>query len=329
MVDVVAVGEVLVDLVAPDAPDLVHATSFVRAAGGAPANVAVSAARLGATSALVGAVGRDPFGVFLRQVLSENGVDTSWVRDVDERTTLALVARNDGGIPDFVFYRGSDTVLRPDDIPADLIAAAGCVHVSSMALLTEPSRSATLRAISLARDAGTLVSVDPNLRPSSWPSLSAAQTAILPLLDAADILKVNDDEARLLTGIDDLSGAVAALSHPGRLSVVTLGMEGSLWTWNEARGQEPAPSVRVVETTGAGDAFVGALLAEIVLRDATRGGFRALVADDIAEVVRFACAAGAAACTEVGAMAALPTRDEVERLLDANSGRGKAQNPLV
>lgn len=313
--DVVTVGEALVDLVAPDALDLVHASSFVRAAGGAPANVAVAAARLGACSALVGAVGRDAFGSFLRLTLAENRVDVSWLLETDARTTLALVAKNAGGIPDFVFYRGADAVLRAEDIPVDLIARAAYVHVSSMAVLSEPSRSATLRAIALAHEAGALVSVDPNLRPSSWPSIDAARAAITPLMEAADVLKVNDDEALLLTESGDLTTAIQQLARPDRLTVITAGAEGCMFRWQGEAGRASAPTVEVIETTGAGDAFVGALLAELSRRGPGRESFSALSSEHIEEILTVACAAGALACTRVGAMAALPTRPEVERLL--------------
>src|SRR5437879_2745339 len=119
--DVVSVGEALLDFVAPEADNLAGATTFIRAPGGAPASVAVAAARLGARSAFAGAVGADPFGESLRDTLQNHGVDASWVRLVPERTTLAFVAKNSGGIPDFLFYREADIQLRPEDVPDELI----------------------------------------------------------------------------------------------------------------------------------------------------------------------------------------------------------------
>jgi fructokinase len=316
-IDVMTVGEVLVDLVAPDAPDLADASTFMRAAGGAPANVAVAAARLGARTALVSAVGRDPFGRYLRQVLQENGVDVSAVIETDEPTSLAFVARNTGGIPDFVFYRGADAALRAEHVPVAAIAGARFAHVSSMALLSEHSRGATLRAVEVARGAGTLVSLDPNLRPTSWPTVDAARDAMAPLLDAADILKVNDDEARLLTGSSDLGAALTMLGRPGRLTVITLGAAGCVWRWRMADGHVAAPAVEVVETTGAGDAFAGALLAELSRRGIDRDTFPSISGQEFQEVVEVAVAAGALACTQVGAMTALPTRADIETLLQA------------
>jgi len=313
--DIVTVGEVLVDLVAPDAHHLAGATTFHRTAGGAPANVAVAGNRLGARTALISAVGRDPFGAYLRELLQEEGVDTSALALVDQRTTLALVARNAGGIPDFVFYRGSDAVLSPDLVPEELIQRSTFLHVSSMALLSEPSRGATLAAVEIATRRKVLVSVDPNLRPSSWPSLVEARRAISPLLRAADVLKVNDEEARLLANTHDLDEAMTVLAGKDRLLVVTLGSDGCTWRRGAESGQAPAPRVQAIETTGAGDAFVGALLAELSGPASVAGSITTLPAETLSAAVRFACAAGALACTRVGAMAALPARQEVEQLL--------------
>ncbi len=313
--DIVTVGEALVDLVAPDAHHLADATTFHRTAGGAPANVAVAGARLGARTGLISAVGRDPFGAYLRRLLKQEGVDTSAVAVVEQRTTLAFVARNAGGIPDFVFYRGSDVMLRPDLVSEELIQRSTFLHASSMALMSEPSRAATLAAVEIAARRKVLVSIDPNLRPSSWPSLDEARRALAPLLRAADVLKVNDEEARLLANTHDLDEAMTMLAGKDRLLVVTLGSEGCSWRRGAESGHAPAPRVQAIETTGAGDAFVGALLAELSGPATVRGSIAALPAAALSAAVRFACAAGALACTRVGAMTALPKRHDVEQLL--------------
>jgi fructokinase len=313
--DVVTIGEALLDFIATDAQNLIGATQFIRAPGGAPANVAVAAARLGAASAIVGAVGADPFGDVLAGVLEAESVDVSALRRVPERTTLAYVARSLGGIPDFVFYRGSDATLRPADIPTDLIAQAGFVHVSSMALLTEPSRSATSEAVTVAKEHGALVSVDPNLRPASWPSLEAARQSLAPLLRDADVLKMNEEEARLLADTANLHDACDHLVAPNRLLVVTRGEAGAHWRWQGRAGDVASPPVEVVDTIGAGDAFVGALLADLARHLYTSPRFHTMSVNDLEKSLRFACAAGALTCTKPGAMASLPTRDQVERIL--------------
>jgi len=314
-VDIVAIGEILIDFVATDSADLGTATAFISAAGGAPANVAVAASRLGARAALVGAAGDDPFGAQSRRVLEENGVGTSGLQTVKERTTLAFASLVPGSDADFLFYRGADAALESQMLPLDLIGSAACVYVSSMALLAEPARSATLAAIMHGKSSGALVAVDPNLRPSSWASVGAAREAIRPLLEHADVVKVNEAEALSLTGLPKIDAAVNALSGTGKLLVVTRGRRGCVWRWRDAGGEIDAPEVEVVDPIGAGDAFMGALLAELCRLGCTGRRFWTLRRDHLESTLRFACAAGAAACTRRGAIPALPTRDEVESLV--------------
>ena len=318
--DVLTIGDFLVDMVAPGTGDLKSAEVFHRTAGGAPANVAVSAARLGARSGFMGAIGADAFGTFLRETLTSQGVDDRAVLSVPYPTTLALVARNTGGIPDFVFYRGADAQFRPEDVPEDLVAASRFISAGLTSMTAEPSRSAVLAAIEIASHRGVLVCIDPNLRPSSWPTLQDALRTAAPLLDAAHIVKINDEEARLFAGTDDLDEAVGMLDIPQRLLIVTLGARGCLWRWKGRGGMVAAPPVDSKDSTGAGDAFLGALLAELSRLDVDRASFSRLTTEDLDGALAFACAAGAISCTRVGAMASLPTRTEVEGLLAAQAG---------
>jgi fructokinase len=317
---VVSVGEVLVDFIAHDVSELSEAERFVRAAGGAPANVAVAAARLGTPSGFIGAVGQDAFGDYVRSVLAENGVETSALVQIEPargRTTLAFVARNTGGIPDFAFYRSADRLLSAGDIPAALIERARFVHVSSMALLDEPAASATRRAVQMARARGALVSFDPNLRPTSWPSLDEAREVIVELATQSDVVKVNDEEARLITGTNDLSDALVRLAagRRDRLCVITRGDHGCVWRLGDTSGSASTPRVEVADTTGAGDAFVGAMLSELYARRPDPGSLDTLTEADVHHTLTFACAAAAASCMQPGAMGSLPRRDEVEVLL--------------
>lgn len=317
--DVLTIGDFLVDMVAPDASHLRTATVFHRTAGGAPANVAVAAARLGARSGFMGAIGDDAFGAFLRDTLDENGVYGEALLSLPLRTTLALVAKNTGGIPNFVFYRGADAAFRPEDVPEDLIAHSRFVCAGLTSMTVEPERSAVYHTVDVAQQNNVLICIDPNLRPSSWPSLQDALDTAAPLLQAAHILKINDEEARLFTGLQDLDAAVAALDVAGRLLVVTLGSEGCLWRWHGEDGRVTAPSVEVEDSTGAGDAFLGALLSELSAAGIDRQSFADLEPGHLAAALRFACTAGAISCTRVGAMASLPTRVEVEQWLAAGS----------
>ncbi|HZU11837.1 MAG TPA: carbohydrate kinase [Chloroflexota bacterium] len=285
--------------------------SSFRYPGGAPGNVAAGVARLGGRAALVSAVGDDPFGDSLLATLRGHGVETGAVRRVTDRTSLAFVAPSIDGIPDFLFYRGADATLRPGDIPDVLPGRASILYVTSMPFLDSPAREATLHAIDLARAAGTPIAADPNLRLSSWPDLATARRVIAPLLEA-DILKVSEDEARLLTGEEDVRRSLEALSAPP-LVVITQGERGAIWRFRGETGSAPSPRVEVIETTGAGDAFMAALLFCIARRAGT--DLSRLSLGDVADAVRIACTAGALACTRLGAMPALPTWQEVEASL--------------
>jgi sugar/nucleoside kinase (ribokinase family) len=313
-VDVLAVGEVLVDLVAPDASDLASAVNFIAAQGGAPGNVACAVARLGGRSEFVGAVGRDAFGARLRHTLSEFGVGLGRLRELDRRTSLALAATGGQGPPDFVFYRDADAALSPDDIDRAAIAAASFVYLGSMALQAEPGRSAMFRAIDLARELGTYVSFDPNIRLRSWASADAARNALEPVTRVADVLKVDRHESEILTGETDPRNALRLLGHPEALIVITLGENGCLWRRGAYSGAVAGVAVQAVETTGAGDAFAGALLFRL-----TRQGqeLQTIPVETLENCLRFACAAGALACTEPGAVSALPTYEQVIALIQS------------
>lgn len=313
--DVVTVGEVLLDFIAPEAESLVTARDFIPAPGGAPANVAVAVARLEGAAAFVGAVGDDPFGSSLVALLRDYAVDTSSIHTVPQRTTLAFVTRKGEGIPDFLFYRGADAELQPQDIPVELIARSTFLYLSSMALMTEPSRSATLYALEVARESDVLVAVDPNLRPASWPSLDAARGAIMPLVRGADVLKLNEEEARILANTSDLDAAIEVLGAVATLLVVTLGSAGCRWRVPGGYGELGAPAVTVRDVTGAGDAFMGALLTELSRQGYTGAHLAPLDVAAVESALRFATAAGAFACTAPGAIPSLPSRDDVEGLL--------------
>jgi fructokinase len=315
--DILTIGEILVDLVAVGTGDLGSASSFVPAPGGAPANVAVAARRLGARSGFIGAVGDDPFGSRLRQVLEEEEVDARGLQTVKDRTTLAFVTGSAAGFPEYIFYRGADTTLTSENLPLELIGSASCLYAGSMALLADPSRGATLTAVMHARSSGAMIAFDPNLRPNAWPSIVTARQAIHSLIERADVVKMNEKEALLLTGLPKLDAAINALSDPGRLLVVTRGADGCLWRWRHLAGEIDAPSVDVIDSIGAGDAFMGALLVQLCRLGYAGRRFWTLRRDDLESALHFACAAGALACTRAGAMPALPTREEIESLVSS------------
>lgn len=303
------------DLVAADAADLGSAMDFIAVPGGAPGNVACAVARLGGRSQFVGAVGNDAFGERLRDHLRDFGAGLEGLRVLDgRRTSLALVASGGSGVPDFVFYRDTDAALCPDDIDEAAIAGASFVYLSSMALQSEPGRSAIFAAIEMARQAGTSLSFDPNIRLRSWATVDAAREVLDPVTKMVDVLKVNRHDAELLTRETDPWKALPLLGRQEALAVITLGEDGCIWRRGEDTGSVPSIPVEVIETTGAGDAFAAALLFQL-----TRQAHppQDIPATELESCLRFACAAGALAATKPGATAALPTYEEVTALLAA------------
>ena len=315
MPDVVCLGELLIDFVPTvTGTSLIDAPAFKKAPGGAPANVAVGLARLGVRSAFMGKVGDDPFGHFLAQTLADGGVDTSPLRFTEQaRTALAFVSLRADGEREFMFYRhpSADMLLTPEEIDEAALRRAHALHFGSISLIGEPSRSATLHAIEVARGAGCLISCDPNLRLALWPDRAAARAGLLLAIEQAQLVKISDEELRFLTGSDDPSAAREQLWHDRlELLVVTLGSAGCVYFSPAGEGVVVGFGVAAVDATGAGDGFVAGLLQGII---ADRG-----IAGEPArlrELCRFANAVGALTTTERGAIPALPTRDRVEALL--------------
>jgi fructokinase len=315
MVDVITLGELLIDFVSTESGvSLIEAPAFEKAAGGAPANVAVGLARLGVRSGFIGKVGEDDFGHFLAQTLENNGVDTSALRFSNEaRTMLAFVSLRSDGERDFMFYRhpSADMLLRPEEIDLDYVGAARLLHYGSISLISEPSRSATLAAVKGAQERGVMISYDPNLRLNLWPSAEAAREGMLEGWRFAQIAKVSRDELAFLSGQTDLEAAAKALWHERlRLLVVTEGAHGCWYVTSQDKGHIPGYRVRAVDTTGAGDGFVAGFLAGLLEHESAWPS-----TSDLEKVLGFANAVGALTTTRRGAIPALPTRDQVLELL--------------
>ncbi len=305
---VVSMGELLIDFVALESGVSVgEASGFQKAPGGAPANVAVAVARLGHPSAFLGQVGSDPFGVFLAETLAAEGVETSGLRFSEEaRTMLAFVSLAEGGERSFVFYRhpSADMLMRPDDVAFNIIDQGKIFHFGSITLISEPSRSATLRAVEYARSRDLLISYDPNLRLALWPDAAVAREGMLAGLDYAHVLKISDEELVFMTGGHD----VAPLWRDGlRLIVITHGERGATAYTREGQVHVDSFAVAPVDTTGAGDGFVAGLLVVILEKPD--------YLDHLDDVLRFANAVGALTTTHRGAIPALPTRSQVDQLI--------------
>lgn len=308
---VVSFGELLIDFVSLESGVSVgEAPGFLKAPGGAPANVAVAVARLGQKSAFLGQVGDDPFGHFLAGVLDKDGVDTRGLRfSTQARTALAFVSLGKDGERSFVFYRhpSADMLMRPEDVALDVIEGRRIFHFGSVTLINEPSKSATLLAASHARGKGLLISYDPNLRLSLWPDADTARREMLGGLNYAHIVKISDEELDFLTGGTDIT---PLWRDEMQLIVVTHGAGGATAYTRKKSYPYPGFKVTPVDTTGAGDAFVAGLLVGIL--EHTTGSDPLSYLPYMHEILCFANAAGALTTTQKGAIPALPTRAAVD-----------------
>ena len=309
MKDIVAIGEVLIDLTQKGTDEL-GVGQYAANPGGAPANLAVAAARLGAETAFIGKVGADAFGSYLRRVLEENGVDTTgMLTDAREHTTLAVVSVDGTGERSFSFYRdpSADVNLRAEEIPAALLRDTRVLHFGSVSLTAEPARSATLYAAKTARENGCLVSYDPNYRESLWHSREEAVAQMKAALPLCDILKISDEELPLLTGTNDPAEGSRQLSNLGiRLIFVTLGADGAFYRMGEHTGSVPGIRVKVGDTNGAGDTFFGAALSKLV-----RENLDTLTPERLAEIAAFANRAASITTSRHGAIPAMPRLEEI------------------
>ena len=317
MADIVTLGELLIDLTQNGTDELGHGR-FTAYPGGAPANVAVAAARLGAKSAFIGKVGDDAFGRSLTAVLEREGIDVSGLTvSCEVPTTMAIVSVDENGEREFSFYRnpGADTQLTAEEaVDALRKSGAGILHIGSLSMTTSPSREACVAAAEQAKSEGMLVSYDPNYRGALWDSEESAVEMMKRLLPYADILKVSDEEMLMLTGTEDFAEGSRILGEYGpALVLVTLGSDGVFVRKGEFTEVVPGFSVKVADTNGAGDTFLGAMLAQIAERlqeDADPLG--SMTCDELRRYVTYANKAASVTCSRHGAIPAMPARDEVE-----------------
>lgn len=315
MFSVSALGELLIDFT--DAGTSAGGQQlFERNAGGAPANVLVALQRLGHKTAFLGKVGCDMHGEFLRATLEGQGIDTrGLVSDPEAFTTLAFVALSPNGEREFSFARkpGADTRLTADELARDVIADSRVFHVGSLSLTDEPARSATLEALAAAREAGCVLSYDPNYRANLWPSAEAAMGQMRAVVPQMDLMKLSDEECELLTGEKDPEAAASALLGQGpRVVAVTLGAGGAYVACADGAREVPGFPTEAVDATGAGDSFWGGFLAGFC---ESGKAVDEVGVEDAAGFARLGNAVASLCVRKRGAIPAMPSRGEVEALL--------------
>ena len=307
--DVTAIGEILIDLTQTGVNEA-GVPQFSANPGGAPANVAVAASRLGARTAFLGKVGNDGFGAYLRQVLSDNGVDSRGLRTGELHTTMAIVSVDGNGERSFRFVRGADRDLPPEGVDEDEVLKSKILHFGSVSLTAGLSRNATIFAARAAHRRGGLVSYDPNYRPALWGSQAEASEWMTIPLPLVDILKASEEELPLLTGVSGLEEGTRILEERGiALVLVTLGGEGC-FCWRGETWRQSGVPVKVADTNGAGDTFLGAVLSRLCRRG--ENPLEGLTREELTDILDFANRAAALTCSRSGAIPAMPTLAEVE-----------------
>lgn len=309
MTDITCIGEILIDLTQIGFHES-GVPLFAANPGGAPANVAVAAARLGAHTALIGKTGRDGFGRYLRQVLADNGVDDAGLHESELPTTMAIVSVDGSGERDFRFACGADNDLAPEEVDADAIAGSKILHFGSVSLTPGPAQAATLFAARSAKDAHVLVSYDPNYRSSLWDSQENAVKWMRAPLPLVDVLKLSEEELPLIIGTSDLEEGTRLLERQGvKLIMVTLGGNGVFCRWTGESWHQPGIPVKVADTNGAGDTFLAAVLSSLCRRES--GPLEGLERAELKDILAFANRAAAFTCSRSGAIPAMPTWEEL------------------
>ena len=310
MAKIVTLGELLIDLT-QKGTDKNGCGEFTAYPGGAPANVAVAAARLGADTGFIGKVGNDAFGRSLADTLKKEGVDISGLYVSEHPTTMAIVSVDERGERSFSFYRdpGADTQLTTGEaIAAVKMNRPAVLHVGSLSMTTSPSREACVEAVRYAKENGALISYDPNYREALWDSKEKAEEMMRRLLPYTDILKVSDEEMEMLAWVSDPEKGSRILADNGiSMVLVTLGADGVFVRMGENIARVPGFRTEVADTNGAGDTFLGAMLAQIISETThSEDGWA-----DLLSMVRYANKAASLTCSRSGAIPAMPYADEV------------------
>ena len=307
-----ALGEILIDFT-PQGINKQGQRLFAQNAGGAPGNVAAAMAKLGAKTAFIGKAGNDIHGRFLKETLESSGINTDGLILSDKYfTTLAFVNIKDDGEREFSFARqfGADRFLDKSEIPTDIIKKSAILHIGSISATDEPSRSATLYALKKAKEYGTVISYDPNYRPSLWKNEKTAAEQMSALLGYADIVKLSNEETEILTGTRDYRAAAEIIIDRGvKIVAVTLGKNGAYIRTQDGERLIAGYKSKAVDATGAGDTFWGSFLYQVFKSGKAPED---ITADEAANFADYSNAAASICVEGYGAIAAMPSAKEIE-----------------
>ena len=313
--DVTALGELLIDFtengVSGQGNPLFEANP-----GGAPCNVLAMLSKLGHKTSFIGKVGKDFFGEQLKSAVMEVGIHADSLYMGEEvHTTLALVHTEPDGDRDFSFYRnpGADMMLTESELPAEQLRASKIFHFGTLSMTHEGVRAATRRAVSIAKEAGAVISFDPNLRPPLWKSLEDAKEQVEYGLAHCDVLKISDNEIQWFTGEEDFDAGIEKLRSQYQIPLILLSMgkEGSRAYYKDFRVEvKPFLQEKTIETTGAGDTFGACCLHHVL-----KYGLDGFDASKLAEMLTFANVAASIITTRKGALRVMPSLEEIEEMI--------------
>lgn len=312
--DVIAMGELLIDFTMNGKSGQGNGL-FEACPGGAPCNVLAMLGKLGKKTAFIGKVGKDQFGELLKHTLKDAGINTDCLyMDADVHTTLAFVHTFENGDRDFSFYRnpGADMMLTEEEIDPEFLKKGKIFHFGTLSMTDEGVRKATKKALRIAKEAGMLISFDPNLRPPLWTSLDDAKEQMKYGFGYCDILKISDNEIQFISGKEDYDEGIHWLYETYRIPLIllTMGKDGSRAYYKGRKVEKPGFVCKPVETTGAGDTFCGSALNFIV-----EHGMDDLTDEDLEKMLTFANAAASIITTRKGAIRSMPEQEEVEALV--------------
>lgn len=304
--DVLALGELLIDFTLNGTSNQGNPL-FEANPGGAPCNVLAMLRKLNKSTAFIGKVGKDQFGVTLRETIESVGIDSKYLmEDPEIPTTLAFVHTFPDGDRTFSFYRkpGADMMLSEDDISEDMFEDTKVFHFGTLSMTHEGARKATIKALEIAKAKGLIISLDPNLREPLWDNLDNAREQMLKAISYCDVLKISDNEIQFVSGLEDYDEGIKFLQDKFDIKLIclTLGKDGSRAYYNGTKVEVPGfYQENVVDTTGAGDTFCGSVLGYICDH-----GLDGLSEENLTEMLKFANAAASLVTTKKGAIKSMP-----------------------
>ena len=315
---IISLGEALIDFIPLDEQN----TTYHKSPGGAPANVAVGVARLGAKATFLGKVGADVLGRFLESTLKDYGVRTNqMLLSPDVPTGVVFVTNGEDGERSFDFYidPSADRFLKVKDIDEEDLLSHKILHFGSISMISSPAKEATRHAVTLAKENGLFISYDPNVRLGLWRSEKDARETIISMLSEVHLLKISEEELEFITGEQEIESGVRKLkSYNIPFLIITMGGKGSNVYVGDQHRHVPAMKVKAVDTTGAGDAFVSGILYSL---HEYSGDIHSLHIDEAFRMAQFAAVSGALAASTKGAMTALPSLEEITLYLNRGEVR--------